>query len=169
MAGHINYRLNLIAHRWSALVVAAARAKYRIKPAAMRVLTVIARYQPISPGELVTRTASDSPKVARAVSLLVDDGLIRRAPDPNDGRRAVLTVTAKGAQVYSGIDGFSQRTEDRVTASLTAAERKHLETILDKLDAATQRLLFAADRPAGAEGAAPERPTKPARPARSPR
>lgn len=167
MSGHINYRINLIAHRWSALVYATARSKYRLKPGAMRLLTVIARFAPISPGELVARTASDSPKVARGVSLLLNDGLIRRTPDPNDGRRAVLTVTPKGAQVFAGIDGFSQRTEDRVTAALTPAERRQLEILLDKLDAATQRLLLAADESAAEVPAA--RPAKAVRGARRPR
>ena len=166
VAQPINYRLNLIAHRWSALVTATARSKYRIKPAAMRLLTVIARYEPISPGELVERTALDSPKVARAVSLLVDDGLVWRAADPNDGRRAVLTVTPKGAQVFAGIDAFCQRTEDRVTASLTQAERRYLELILDKLEGATQRLLLAADAPDAADAAADEAPAAPRPPTR---
>ena len=145
MTGHVNYRLNLIAHRWSALVVAAARAQYRINPAAMRVLTVIARYQPISPGELVARTASDSSKIARAVAMLVQQGLIRRTPDAQDGRRAVLAVTPKGARAYAGIDGFSQSMEARVTASLTPAERRQLDAILGKLEVATQQLLQAAN------------------------
>ena len=164
MAGHINYRLNLIAHRWSALVSASARASYGIRPSAMRVLTVIARYEPISPGELVVRTALDSPKVARAVSLLVDDGLVRRLPDPNDGRRAVLTVTPKGAAAFAGVDGFSQRMEDRVTASLTQVERRYLEVILDKLVTATQQLLLAVDPAAASERRPRAAPAK--RPAR---
>ncbi len=140
MAGHINYRLNVIAHRWSALVVAQARSAYRLGPAPMRLLTVIARYQPISPGELVARTALDSPKVARAVGVLVEQGLVARTPDAQDGRRAVLTATPEGARVFAGIDGFSRRIEARVTASLTPTERRHLDAILDKLEAATRQL-----------------------------
>jgi len=137
----INYRLNLIAHGWSAVVFAMARGKYRLNAAAMKILSVIAHYQPISPSELGTRTATDSPKIARAVGTLVEQGLVERLPDPHDGRRAVLSVTAKGAKVNADIDGFANLMEAKITSELTEAERKSLYAILDKLETAIQRQL----------------------------
>lgn len=137
----INYRLNLIAQGWSAVVVAMARSKYRLNPAAMKILSVIAHYQPISPGELGTRTATDSPKIARAVGSLTEQGLVERLPDPHDGRRAVLSVTARGAKINADIDRFANLMEARITSEFTEAERKALQAVLDKLEMAIHRQL----------------------------
>ncbi|NML46184.1 winged helix-turn-helix transcriptional regulator [Ramlibacter sp. G-1-2-2] len=137
----INYRLNLIAHGWSAVVAAKMRGKYRLNAAAMKILSVIAHYQPISPSELGTRTATDSPKIARAVGTLVDQGLVERLPDPHDGRRAVLSVTPKGARIHADIDDLANTMQAKITSELTEAERKSLYAILDKLEAGVHRQL----------------------------
>ncbi|MET4579964.1 MarR family winged helix-turn-helix transcriptional regulator [Ottowia thiooxydans] len=130
----INYRFNQISHRWSSLVVSMARKKYKLNPAEMKMLSVIGCYQPVSPSDLVDRTSSDSPKVARVVTRLVEEGLIEREQDSADGRRAVLTVTKRGAAINQELDRLSHEVEERVTSVLTADDRKHLEAILDKLD-----------------------------------
>lgn len=130
----INYRFNQISHRWSALVIALARRKYQLNPAEMKMLSVIGCYQPVSPSDLVGRTSSDSPKVARVVTRLVEEGLIERAQDSVDGRRAVLTMTRKGAAVNQDLDTLSHEAEERITKGLSAEDRKRLEAILDKLE-----------------------------------
>lgn len=139
MGNLINYRLSQISHGWSALVYRLARPQHRLNPTSMKIFSVIARHQPISPGELMNRTALDSPKVARAVRTLTDQGLIARAPDPLDRRRAVLTVTPAGAQVFEDVDRAARQAEERLMASLTAAERASLQVILNKLELALQQ------------------------------
>lgn len=130
----INYRFNQISHRWSALVIALVRKKYQLSPAEMKMLSVIGCYQPMSPGDLVNRTTSDSPKVARVVARLVEAGLIERVQDSVDGRRAVLTVTAQGAIVNEEIDRISHQVQTRISEALTAEDRKRLDAILGKLE-----------------------------------
>lgn len=137
----INYRLNRISDRWSALVVSMARAKYRLNPAAMKVLSVIACYQPISPGELIERTSSDSPKVARNIGYLTEQGLIERIPDQMDGRRALVRVTTKGAKVNADIEKLSNLVEKRITSALTESELKTFYRILDTIEVAVHQQL----------------------------
>ena len=57
---------------------------------AWRSLAVIARFGPLSAGELGARTSSDPFRVVRAIDLLVKRGMITRTPDPADRRRARL-------------------------------------------------------------------------------
>jgi DNA-binding MarR family transcriptional regulator len=137
----INYRLNQISHHWSAVVVAMARSKYQLNPTGMRILSVIACYQPVSPSELVEHTSSDSPKVARAVGYLAEQRLIERVPDPQDGRRAILRLTTKGARVNADIDTLSQAVEARVLSALTESDRQVFYAVLDKIEASIDQQL----------------------------
>lgn len=141
----INYRLNRISHRWSTLVGSMARTKYRLNLAELKILSVIARYQPVSPSELIERTSSDSPKVARVVGRLTAEGLIERLPDEHDGRRAVLLVTAKGQKVNADIDRFANQVEERAMSGLNVGEQKALHVILDKIEAVLHRELGGTD------------------------
>lgn len=137
----INYRLNQISRNWSALVVAMARSKYKLNPDAIKTLSVIAHYQPLSPTDLMERTSSDSPKVARALRVLTEEGLVERQADPNDGRRAMITTTSKGTKVNGEVEELSNTVEQMVLAALDEAEVRSLYTILDKVeDVVRQRL-----------------------------
>jgi len=118
-----------------------ARTKYRLNLGELKALSVIARYQPVSPSELIERTSMDSPKVARVVGRLAADGFIERLPDEHDGRRAVLLVTAKGQEANADIDRFSSLVEEKAMLGLSLAEQKALYTILDKLETVLHREL----------------------------
>lgn len=130
----VNYRLHQVSQRWSGLVVAMARSKYQLNASAMKTLSVIACYQPISPSELVERTSSDSPKVARAVGHLVEQGLIERVPDRQDGRRALLRVTLKGAKINADIDKVANLVEEKIVSGLSETDQRSLYDILDKIE-----------------------------------
>lgn len=150
----INYRLGLISHRWSALVASMARTRYRLNPAAMRVLSVIAHYHPVSPGELILRTSSDSPKIARAVASLVDAGLVKKSDDPADGRRWVLSVTRKGAEVNAEIEKLANLVEENVTSALTSGQKEALAEILQTIELALGRQLDQKQLPPASPGKA---------------
>ena len=72
---------------------------------------------------------------------LEERGLVRRRSDVDDGRRALLTVTAAGRKVL--LDRRSEST-GRLAAVLdaefTAAERRRLLAVLPLLDRLAERL-----------------------------
>lgn len=115
-------------------MIAMARKKYQLNPGAMKILSVIASYQPISPTELVEHTSSDSPKVARAIGYLSEQGLVERIPDPVDGRRALIRTTGKGAKVNADIDRLSRLVETKIMSALSESERKVMLGVLKKLE-----------------------------------
>ena len=43
----------------------------------------------------------DQPRASRLVAGVVEAGLVRRGSDPGDGRRSVLSLTARGARVLA--------------------------------------------------------------------
>ena len=64
--------------------------------AAKRALFVL-RHGPIRASELAAAMAADPSTTSRHVAALVEDGLIRREPDPADRRAALLELTDAGA------------------------------------------------------------------------
>ncbi|MBB4134443.1 MarR family winged helix-turn-helix transcriptional regulator [Gordonia humi] len=63
--------------------------------AAKRALFVL-RHGPIRAGELAAAMSADPSTMSRHVAQLVDDGLVRREPDPEDGRACRLVLTDDG-------------------------------------------------------------------------
>lgn len=75
--------------------------------------------------------------ISRAVHRMLREGYIDRTPDPDDGRQALLEITAKGRRLHNRIVvGFMAR-EAAVLGVLNAEERRSLDALLGKLVAAT--------------------------------
>jgi DNA-binding MarR family transcriptional regulator len=58
----------------------------------------------------------DQPRASRLVAQAIDAGLVRRGADPNDGRRSILTLTARGRTV---LGAAHQTRRAAVRAALT--------------------------------------------------
>jgi DNA-binding MarR family transcriptional regulator len=94
-----------------------------------------------SPGVLAEQERVRPQAMASTLATLEERGLVRREPDPDDGRRAVMTVTTAGHQML--LDRRSESTQ-RLTsvldAEFTAAERRTLLAVLPLLDRLAERL-----------------------------
>jgi DNA-binding MarR family transcriptional regulator len=90
--------------------------------------------EPIRVGELPRYVLLSQPALSRLVDRLVERGLVRRCPDPVDGRsvRVALTAAGRSRQREVGLrHGISvART---VKAGLTVDEMRQLETLCHKL------------------------------------
>jgi DNA-binding MarR family transcriptional regulator len=82
---------------------------------------------------VVELTGIPKNSVSRAVSRLKKMGLIRRAADRDDGRRAMLSLTAKGSALYERVLPRFQQRQEAMVSVLTAAERQELHRLLNKL------------------------------------
>ena len=78
----------------------------------------------------------DQPRASRLVQSLADAGLVRRIPDPTDGRRVVIEAT-KAGRAHLAAHAEARAAEVAVAAaSLTPTERAELARLLAKLAAA---------------------------------
>jgi DNA-binding MarR family transcriptional regulator len=136
----ISYRFGLVASRLGAVMDARYVSPHDLPMPAWRSLAVIARYGPLSAGDLGARTSSDAFRVVRAIDLLVKRGLITRKPDPRDRRRARLELTDAGRSVYEQIEQGAIANENFIRAGLTAQEVRVLESILARIDAQVKAL-----------------------------
>ena len=72
-------------------------------------------------------------------------GLARRRPDPDHGRRRLVTLTPKGMRTYRAIAAAARRRNENLLAGFKAAERAALERALGGLQARATFLLARAD------------------------
>jgi DNA-binding MarR family transcriptional regulator len=102
-----------------------------LSPSLSAALATVERFGPLTPTELAARERVQRPTITRVVCRLEETGLVVRAPDPADGRSALITVTPAGRAVLAEIrtrkDAFlSERLEaltpqDRATLGRAAA------------------------------------------------
>ena len=75
----------------------------------------------------------DKVAVSRAVNGLVRAGRVRRVLAAADRRRSVLTLSARGQQVYERIIPLALAYERRLLAELTPDERLQFDVLLARL------------------------------------
>lgn len=143
----ISYRFGLVAARMGAVMATRYVAPHDLTMPAWRSLAVIARFGPLSAGDLGARTSSDPFRVVRAIDLLVSRQLITRDPDPRDRRRARLELTDAGRALYEQIESGAIANEKFIRAGLTAQEIRVLESILGRIDAQVQALAEGVENP----------------------
>jgi DNA-binding MarR family transcriptional regulator len=71
-----------------------------ITPERLSALAVIERRGPISVTALADQEMVRPATMSRMVSALVDDGLVKRSEDKDDGRGVLVTTTTKGRRIY---------------------------------------------------------------------
>jgi DNA-binding MarR family transcriptional regulator len=110
-----------------------AEQQVGLSGAQLFVLQRLAAEPDLSVNDLAERTLTHQSSVSVVVQRLVDKGLVRRQSAPDDARRAVLKLTARGQGVLKKAPGAAQ---DRLIAGLlrlSSVERRSLARGLDRL------------------------------------
>jgi DNA-binding MarR family transcriptional regulator len=128
------YRIARLSNRIERSVTAVHSTRHHLTLVCWRVLANIARYQPLSQKELGGYTATDPPKVTRAVALLVAQKLITDVKDETDRRRSVLRLTRKGREVFEEVAKIIGKAESVLFADLKPAERKQLRSWIERME-----------------------------------
>lgn len=90
---------------------------------------------PMSQGEIAARMGVDAPAISGIVSDLLERGHVGRAPDPKDGRRKLVSITDSGRELLERLRSVTD-VAPAPTATLTAAERRELTRLVEKMRAA---------------------------------
>jgi DNA-binding MarR family transcriptional regulator len=98
-----------------------------------RLLASLADEGETSQAELSRRTGIDPSDVVAALNELSANGFVTRTRDPADGRRNVVGLTRAGRGELGRLDAVVAEIQERFLAPLTAAERRQLVRMLDKL------------------------------------
>ena len=111
-----------------------------LTPTAISVLLNVARNSPIRMGDLAESEGVNPTMLSRAISGMVDKGLLERMSDLDDRRAAWVSITKQGRRLTERIK--SERTEavNAAMGELSPGERGAIERALPALEALDQQL-----------------------------
>ena len=90
--------------------------------------------KPVKPSLVATLLFQETQSITGILHRIESRGWVRRLPDPNDRRAVGLELTDKGREITDEIVRISDELyEDMFGNTLTAADKKSLETILRKI------------------------------------
>ena len=127
------YRFSVITNRVSRHLAKAYESRFGISIPEWRVIANLARFAPMTAGEVAERSSMDKVKVSRAISKLVEAGLIIKNLDSADRRRGQLQLSAEGERVFQQIVPLALGWEEQLLDGLSPEERQCLTTILNKI------------------------------------
>jgi MarR family transcriptional regulator, lower aerobic nicotinate degradation pathway regulator len=96
----------------------------------------LASLQEFGPGSQATlsrRTGIYRSDMVGVLNELAERGLVERAPDPDDRRRNVITITAQGSRHLRRLDKILDDLHEELLAPLTPAERDQFVQLLTRL------------------------------------
>jgi DNA-binding MarR family transcriptional regulator len=114
-----------------------------LTPTSAAALATVERHGPLTPSELAEIERVKRPTATRTLRVLGDAGLVERAPDPEDGRSALVSLTPAGRERLRRLRGrknayLARRMRGLPEADIETLERaaEILEGILEEPDPA---------------------------------
>jgi DNA-binding MarR family transcriptional regulator len=98
-------RLRLAIVRTARRLRQEAAGATELTPTAASALATVERHGPLTPSELAEIERVKRPTATRTLRALTDAGLVDRAPDPDDGRSALVSVSAAGREQLRRLRG----------------------------------------------------------------
>ncbi|MFF0744784.1 MarR family winged helix-turn-helix transcriptional regulator [Streptomyces sp. NPDC004111] len=99
----------------------------RFQPTQLIVLTLLYERSPARIGELAAKVPCSQPTATAAVAALETRGLVRREPDPTDGRASSVLLTAAGVAALTDVAGNEAEV---LTARLAALDPEQARAVV---------------------------------------
>lgn len=115
-----------------------AELEERLRPGGVpieqyRILEVLDASEPCAMGEIASQSLIEPPTLTKIIDKMVADGLVYRAPDPNDRRRVLILTAPGGKALFKRLRGVSTAQEQRLTDLLESDRAAELRNLLREL------------------------------------
>lgn len=127
------YRLNLLNETVSRSLSRIYSDRYSLGVPEWRVLVTLGQYREMTAKQVGAHSQMHKTKISRAAAALQEKGLLAREIVKNDRRTAVLTLTARGRQIYEELVPAALEFCRELEAGLSAGELKTLDQLLRRL------------------------------------
>lgn len=107
--------------------------KFGINEQQWRVIRVLAEHESLDASDLADRANILAPSLTRMIRSMDERGLIRRGKDQGDGRRVLLSITAKGRALIEAVAPDTTRIYAELDAEFGEKRMAALLTLLDEL------------------------------------
>jgi len=127
------YRLSILAQLVSESLHDLYAGPFGLTVTQWRVMAALGRFAPLTASEVGLRTVMDKVAISRAVAGLMKRGLVERATDRADRRRASLGLSVRGRAMHARIVPLALGYQERLYEGLSADERQQFNTLSDRL------------------------------------
>jgi DNA-binding MarR family transcriptional regulator len=134
------YRLYRIHATAGPLVVRMCERDYGITRREWRVLSCLADVEGVQSSELAVRAMLDRARTSRAITSLVEKGMVRREPRPSDRREVHVFLTEEGRRVYAEVFPRIAAIQRDLLSPFSDDERRQFSAHLARLQASATRL-----------------------------
>ena len=131
----VPFRLNRLGAEVSAALSSEYRARHGLDIPEWRVMATLGfRNEACSAQYIAQCTRTHKSTISRAVTSLLEHGLIARVENTEDRREFRLRMTRKGDALYEQLIPRLLRREQEILSCLSAGEQKDLAAILGKIE-----------------------------------
>jgi DNA-binding MarR family transcriptional regulator len=127
------YRLSVLAQLVSESLHDLYAGPFGLSVTQWRVMAALGRFAPLTASDVGQRIVMDKVAVSRAVAGLLKRGLVERAADRNDRRRASLRLSARGKTMHARIVPLALGYEERLYQALTSEQRRTFDELCARL------------------------------------
>jgi len=127
------YRIGYLSNVFSGPVYKVAEKEHGIQRPMFATLFCLAHVQNLTATDVCNMTGIAKNTISRAIARLEQQGSLKRRPDPEDSRSAILRITPTGRRIYEAILPLFQAREKAMLAPLGREEREYLLALFDKL------------------------------------
>ena len=124
-----------MAHRARAAVMLAA---VDLHPGQEFLLASLGDEGPCAIGELADLLGVEQPTITKMVRRLEPSGYVQRSPDPDDGRRTLVSLTPAGTAALEEARALWRRLDEETTSDLTEDEQADLLHLLGRVRASLE-------------------------------
>ena len=134
------FRLNRLASTAGRPLIRLCEGKFGITRREWRLIVILSQDGPQLSTALAQRASIEPARASRAITLLVEKGLVHRAPRSNDRRFVEISLTDLGKQVYESLFPNVEALNFRMLSALSESERVQLAQLFMKLEDAAAKL-----------------------------
>lgn len=117
----LGYRVNHLA-RLLANALRTRIAAYGVAPGQFAQLLALYEEDGITQAQLCHRVQIEQPTMASTLARMERDGLVRRIPDPDDGRRSLVVLTQRARDLEDDLVAAAQEVNATATRGFTEVE-----------------------------------------------
>ena len=122
-------------------VVRLCEAQFGITRREWRMLAQLADSEGVASSALAERAALDRAQTSRAVSALVQKGLVARTPRPGNRREVLLHLTERGRALYAALLPRVAAINQELLSVLSETEVATLDALVQRLRAQAERMV----------------------------
>jgi len=134
------YRVNRLRAVGGGMVLRYCEGQFGVTRREWVMLALLSSGETIQPSELARRAELTPTATSKAVTAMVQKGLVERHQLPSNRRMAQLRLTDKGAQLYGQILPLVRDINHELMALLDAAEITALDSMLDRMQQQAEQM-----------------------------